>query len=207
MSLADRRKNAADGLFMLGMCTVTVTFLLLGDFHPEQKHLFPPFGGWRKAKVQQFTSKRPDCWFWAWVISLAITFNQVHFLHSIKVLPLGKKYIFFFIREEEKLLVFCNVLEHRIWINEWRLIWPQPRKRDDGKWQQKGACLLVAERAFSEKAPHHTILRYLHRGIRWMDAYWCQYWEECQAQRPFLITSKLLNKVTTWCTNQVVANL
>lgn len=139
------------------------------------------------------------------VISLTITFNQVHFLHSLKVLPLGKKG-FFFIREEENLLVFCNVLEHRIWINEWKLTWPPPRKETTENYSKKGAWLLkVAERAFSGKAAH--LEKLLHQGTQWMDAYWCQYWEECRAQPPFLITSELLNKVTTWRTNQVVANL
>lgn len=183
MSLADRQKNAADGLFMLGMCTVTVTFLLLGNFHPEQKHLFPPFGGLKKSKSAAIHIQEPDGWFGARVISLAITFNQVHFFSQLKGFAIGKKF-FFFIRKTARILRRLRTQNLNKWVEAHLTSTPQ---RDDGKLQQKGAWLLkVAERAFSGKAPHHTILRYLsnwlsdeilHRGIQWMDAYWCQYWD------------------------------
>lgn len=109
MSLADRQKNAADGLFMLGMCTVTVTFLVHGDFHPQQKHLFPPFE--RKEEKQKCSNSRPRARLLVWS-SGHFPGNYIQsgpFSSQLKGFAIGKN-----IREEGKLLVFCNVLEHRI---------------------------------------------------------------------------------------------
>lgn len=70
------------------------------------------------------------------------------FSSQLKGFAIGEK------NAEENLLVFCNVLEHRIWINEWKLAWPQPRKE---------ATEITAKRSLIVKNgrkgifPHHTI--------------------------------------------------
>lgn len=148
-------------------------------FPSRTKTFISTIWGLKKSKSAAIHVQEPDCWFGARVISLAITFNQVHFLHSLKVMPLGKKNLLFHKRRRKTAHIVQSLRTQNLnkWVEAHLTSTPQ---RDDGKLQQKGAWLLkVGERAFSGKAPH-KILRYLsnqlsdeilHWGIQWMDAY------------------------------------
>lgn len=89
MSFPDGQKIPADGLFMFGMCTVTVTSFLLSGFHPEQNICLPILRS--EKQMCSFHIRRSDTGgFGRKVSSVTIKFNQVNFHHNSNVLPLKK---------------------------------------------------------------------------------------------------------------------
>lgn len=102
-------------------------------FPSRTKTFVSTIWGLEKSKSAAIHIQEPDCCFGARVISPTITFNQVHFLHSLKVLPSGKKVLLFHKRRRRKLQRLRTQNLNK-WVEAHLTSTPQ---RDDGNYSKK----------------------------------------------------------------------